>query len=169
MNVRDVAKACNGKIDCEGFSFSANSVQGDGCFKVHCEEKKDAGFGEGSHSYYEREFIRKHIEKWPRCCNLKCFQDVKFEEAQATCSKNSKCEGFSYTSGETTGRGCYKHKCDEPCKPGFGVGKTGKWDYYAKNDGSNYVSLLQEAPTDPAEYHEADEEMVGEEEDYVYH
>ena len=71
----------------------------------------------------------KYINKWPHCCNLgkKCFEKSKLFNQMVKCSNLSGCEGFSFNHDSQISDGCFKHKCANPCNPGFGEGNI---DYY---------------------------------------
>jgi hypothetical protein len=88
-----------------------------------------------------------------------CFANLPFQDAQAKCAENPACEGFSFSSGTTTGGGCFKQNCATTCQNGVG---TGDYDYFAKVKGSDYIYLIDEAPVD-----QVDQDFEGEEDTIV--
>lgn len=141
-NVQDAMTHCMNTPNCDGFSFSANAQNGGGCYKQSCyPDDSWNGFGSGSHGYYEctpdepapGECVLRYSKKWPHCNNDPgCFNTQPLENAKAACIATSSCDGFSWTTGASSGSGCYKGSCDpDDSWNGYGYDTH---DYYECGD-----------------------------------
>jgi len=141
---------CN-QLGCSGFSFPTGvngpDGVGCGCLKNCGNDDSFAGYGYGTHDYWENTatfaptvtnlpvsfgYTKKYFEIWPHCENVeKCMCGTQ-EGFAERCNSFDNCAGFSFTTGVNddggNGCGCLKNCGNDDSFAGYGYGTHDYWE-----------------------------------------